>query len=419
MDNKFSINHIAEMLSEKTGGKAADNEMFINTLIAVINEGIIRDQIVQIKGLGTFKVVYVKERESIHVNTGERIVIPPHHKLSFIPEKALKDLINKPFASFDAIEASEEDSGLMNYTISEKVIEGENAKKVEKEIVYQEPPRPLSDREVIERMQEENLVSTPPPLSSESIPPPLPPLPPLPPPPRSSQPQHERKVKVRKRKSKKSSTKLLLAILFFLLFILIGGGVWYFFFYSKSMDELYAVKLNSRITGESTLSLPADPVSSNQKLEEVNTALDTIVNVQPEINGVDTTKIEVSAQDATPVAEPTVPTTAAPPTTTPSRQVTTTSPQTAAVSTTNNVLARVTMQSGQRLTLIAERYYGLKVFWVYIYEYNKEKIGSNPDRIPIGMEILVPAKEMYDIDATSTASVEKATALQRRIMAGY
>jgi len=77
------------------------------------------------------------------------------------------------------------------------------------------------------------------------------------------------------------------------------------------------------------------------------------------------------------------------------------------------------MQSGQRLTLISEKYYGLKVFWVYIYEFNKEKIGSNPDRIPVGMEILVPTKEFYDIDPTSTTSVERATALQRRIMAGY
>ena len=406
MDKKFTIEDIAAMLAEKTGEETAAVETFLKELIAVINEGVIRDQSVKVKGIGTFKIVLVKERESVSVSTGERIIIPPHHKLSFIPEKTLKELINKPFASFEAIETVGEDSGLMNYTLSENAREDEsdnepeNETKVEEAIVYQEPPRPLSDREIIEQMQEENLVSTPPPLrSSESQPPPPP-------------HRHERKAKrIRKRKSKRSSTKLLLAILFCLLFILIGGGCWYFFFYNKSMDEFYTERFNNRIPEASISSLPADSVLSNQEPEESPAALDSTTNVQVEIEieKIDTTKTEVPAQIATPVSEPTVsrtvPRTAPPPPTT--------------TNNTNNVLARVTMESGQRLTLISEKYYGLKVFWVYIYEYNKAKIGSNPDRIPIGMEILVPAKEIYEIDATSTASVERATALQRRIMAGY
>ena len=424
------------MLSEKTGGEMADAEKFIRELISLINDGIIRDKMVNVKGIGTFKIVLVKERESVSVNTGERIMIPPHHKLSFIPEKALKDLINKPFASFETIETSDDNTGLANYSIAAK--ENEQEKTVEREDlpVYEEqppkePPRHLSDREVVERTQEEYVVSTPPPLSSEPLPPPLPlsPLPPPPPPPSppysptstSSPPQHERKGKARKKKSKKSSTKLLLTILFVLLFILIGGGSWYFFFYNKSIDDLYTERLNTRIAGESTTTLSTDSVSP---MNEVNTALDSTVNVQPEINEADTATTEVaeqaSAPVSTPVAEPPVSSTTqetAPPPT--SRPVTTTSPQTTATSAGNNVLARVTIESGQRLTLVSERYYGLKVFWVYIYEFNKEKIGSNPDRIPVGMEILVPTKEMYDIDATSTASVERATALQRRIMAGY
>jgi hypothetical protein len=91
-------------------------------------------------------------------------------------------------------------------------------------------------------------------------------------------------------------------------------------------------------------------------------------------------------------------------------------PQTTTVASNNNVLAKVRIEAGQRLTLIAEKYYGNKIFWVYIYEYNKAKIGSNPNRILPGMEILVPIKTMYDIDANSAVSIEKATVIQRQIV---
>jgi len=82
------------------------------------------------------------------------------------------------------------------------------------------------------------------------------------------------------------------------------------------------------------------------------------------------------------------------------------------------VLAKVKIEPGQRLTLIAEKYYGNRIFWVYLYEYNKATIGSNPNRVLPGMEILIPTKEIYDIDAKNPASVEKANALQRRLVGG-
>ena len=94
------------------------------------------------------------------------------------------------------------------------------------------------------------------------------------------------------------------------------------------------------------------------------------------------------------------------------------SSQTVTTSTDNNVLAKVKVEAGQRLTLIAEKYYGHKIFWVYIYEYNKAKIGSNPNRILPGMELLIPAKALYDIDANSADSIEKATSLQRNLVEG-
>jgi len=128
----------------------------------------------------------------------------------------------------------------------------------------------------------------------------------------------------------------------------------------------------------------------------------------------------VSQSVATPVSQPEVSTVTpekATATST-SQQANATTPPTVPASTMQEVLAKVKIEPGQRLTLIAEKYYGNRIFWVYLYEYNKATIGSNPNRVLPGMEILIPAKEIYDIDAKNPASVEKANALQRRLVGG-
>ncbi len=81
-------------------------------------------------------------------------------------------------------------------------------------------------------------------------------------------------------------------------------------------------------------------------------------------------------------------------------------------------MASVTIKAGDRLVLFAKKYYGHKFFWVYIYEYNKEAI-SDPDNIPIGTELQIPAPEMYGIDASDRASVEKAALLQAQILGKF
>jgi len=58
---------------------------------------------VKVKGLGTFKVIEVEARESINVNTGERLLIESHSKITFVPDTAMKDLVNKPFSSFETV----------------------------------------------------------------------------------------------------------------------------------------------------------------------------------------------------------------------------------------------------------------------------------------------------------------------------
>ena len=81
------------------------------------------------------------------------------------------------------------------------------------------------------------------------------------------------------------------------------------------------------------------------------------------------------------------------------------------------VIARVKIEPGSRLTLISLKYYGSKLFWVYLYEYNRAVI-TDPNNVPIGTVIEVPAPEMYGIDRRDRSSVEKAAARQTEILSG-
>ena len=98
MNNRLTIQELAGLLADYTGKDANSSELFLREFIAVVSEGVYTDKLVKVKGLGTFKIILVEKRESIHVNTGERFVIPGHYKFSFLPDKELRELVNKPFS---------------------------------------------------------------------------------------------------------------------------------------------------------------------------------------------------------------------------------------------------------------------------------------------------------------------------------
>ncbi len=76
---------------------------FVTAIFDVIRSGLERDKQVKVKGLGTFKVSTVKARESVNVNTGERVVIEEHEKVTFTPDNTMKELVNRPFSQFETV----------------------------------------------------------------------------------------------------------------------------------------------------------------------------------------------------------------------------------------------------------------------------------------------------------------------------
>lgn len=163
--SKISLSDLAQRLAEKTGISLQDAELFIRKMFDVANEGLQSDKLVKMKWLGTFKVMAVKDRESVDVNTGERIIIEGRDKISFTPDNILKEIVNKPFAQFETVvvndgvdfdeidrkfENAEEDGSVFESTL-ESVPDSENSSL--ESFVEQDSPATSG---VIDFLDEEN-----------------------------------------------------------------------------------------------------------------------------------------------------------------------------------------------------------------------------------------------------------------------
>ena len=103
MNEKITLQDLINSFSEKQGMNKKDAEVFVRTMFELIEEALATEKYVKIKGFGTFKLTEVDSRESVNVNTGERIEIQGHTKISFTPDATMKDLINKPFSHFETV----------------------------------------------------------------------------------------------------------------------------------------------------------------------------------------------------------------------------------------------------------------------------------------------------------------------------
>lgn len=368
MNNRLTIHELVSLLAEYTGKSREDAELFLKEFISIVANNLYADKLVKVKGLGTFKVIQVEKRESIHVNTGERFLIPEHYKFSFLPDKDLKELVNKPFSFFETTEInSDTDFSDMEETEEEVDSDEETVEEVMPDEVKSD-----NEKSIEEPVQPEptQVIILPPEPEPDLEPEPEPEPEPVKEEPQDPLPFDDDFIQ---EKSSSSSLKLMIVSVFILALIVIGGIYVYLALPSfKTMS--YPVEIVETEVEES-------PVDSSDFFEEpVSVTVDTVVAPKP-----------ATAPEAT-VPEVTVPEVKP-----------------------NGILAKVKIEQGNRLTLISLEYYGSKVFWVYLYQHNK-KIISNPNNVPIGTVIEVPAPETYGIDVHNKASVAKAAALQTEIL---
>lgn len=168
---KISFFEVAQVLVEHKGLEKGIAKEFVKTMFDIILERLTTDQLVKVRGLGTFKVVGVDSRESVNVTTGERFVIEGHSKITFTPDSTMKELINKPFSQFETVmlndgvnfadNKAEEKAGEEPAPVVEEVpapvIDEEPAPVVEEEPtpVVEEKPAPVAEEEPAPVAEEE------------------------------------------------------------------------------------------------------------------------------------------------------------------------------------------------------------------------------------------------------------------------
>ncbi|MCD8044483.1 MAG: HU family DNA-binding protein [Tannerellaceae bacterium] len=401
MNNRLSIPELAGLLAEYTGVEKKKTERFLKELVSVVREAVFEDKIVKIKGIGTFKIIEVQDRESVDVNTGKRILIPGHYKFSFLPDKELKEEVNKPFSFFETVEISDHiDSATFEHPeeeVSADVVPEINAEtevvpdpepiSVEEEpaivaeneseeLQEEEPEEPFVDAEIQipqeEPVKEEELIEQP---GEEDRRPGF-----FIPKVETREETDEQPVTPKKQKSK-TPVWWIAAITV----IVLGSGV--FFFFNRGV-------LNAWNRSGGDLAIAADSIADN------------LINEM----FVETDSLQLPIDEENPDADPAV----LPDSNTAQEDIQKVSGSPISVNN-DDIIATVKMTSGNRLTLIALEHYGDKVFWVYLYEHNKESI-KDPNNIPIGTEIKIPNPALYNINANSKSSIEKAALLQSRIL---
>lgn len=146
--SKSSLSVLAKAVASKRGLTQAEAERFIATMFEVAGDGIQEDKLLKMKWLGTFKITSVKDRESVDVNTGERILIEGRDKISFTPDNILKEIVNKPFAQFetvvvnDGIDFSDIDEKFANMEREEEELQLQKEQEChDEEVVQEEQPR--------------------------------------------------------------------------------------------------------------------------------------------------------------------------------------------------------------------------------------------------------------------------------------
>lgn len=390
MNNRLTIQDLAGLLAEYTGKDKNSSERFLREFIAVVSEGVYTDKLVKVKGLGTFKIIPVEKRESIHVNTGERFVIPGHYKFSFLPDKELRELVNKPFSFFETTELGEN----VDFSDMDVVPDEPEIKEAEDESVEEVMPeeKHLSEEEPVVSSEEDSVVPSKeePVVPSEEEPAVPKEKEPAGQPedegvdilepvvderPEDSEPDSpsEEAETCPDAERKKPRTKRIAVVsVFVFLLILFNIG-------------LYLNRACFFEKGKETLKV--DTVFPKGETVVTEVVADTATVFAKE----DSVRIVSETTEEKPAVKPEA-----------------ASPE---------VIARVKIEPGSRLTLISLKYYGSKLFWVYLYEYNKNVI-KDPNNVPIGTVIEVPAPEMYGIDRRDRSSIEKAAARQTEILSG-
>ncbi len=146
MDAKLNHSDFSALLAKQCNISATKADNFTKAFFDILIEGLESDGIVKINGLGTFKMINVASRGSVNVNTGEKIEIKGHRKLTFLPADSLKDNVNQPFAMFEPVEV---DDDYTDDTVEDTMSEESSAPVAEAAPIEETPEEPETKKNPI------------------------------------------------------------------------------------------------------------------------------------------------------------------------------------------------------------------------------------------------------------------------------
>lgn len=387
MNEKISFPDLVGLLSSKMNITKKEAETFLKEFFTVSTEVITSGEELRINGLGLFKPIWVEARGSINVQTGEPVEIPGHYKLSFIPDKVLREAVNAPFSSFsvevlndhvpieDMTAVPSQDIDENNDICNTENVELQDSKEIREKEEEDESIEPAheyiqEDKSADEESSESTVSSQEIEKFQEEI----------------IQPESETKVEekeedcyedyLRKSASRKSFWWGVLSA-FGIIIICLAGGIFF-----MGNDSPYVVKIGEYTLSLGKQSIDSRPMNNNPELVVLPENKDTLSEMEKD------SVLKDSVISVSPLAAPEV----------------------------KPVIE--TIRSGVFLTTLARKYFGHKAFWVYIYEENKDVI-KNPNQVPIGTRLTIPSASKYDIDANNRTSVENAKTLAAKIQSRY
>lgn len=370
MNEKLNIQDLIDLLAEKHGMSKKNADSFVKEFFQLIEEALEKDKYVKIKGLGAFKLIDVESRESVNVNTGERFEIQGHTKVSFTPEPALKDIINKPFAHFETVVLNE-GTVLEDTPVDSGSEEDEDTEQKVEDVV----PEVVAGSTVeIPEIAEKNDS----PVESEPVEETVAPVETV-----ASEEVNEERVEVIKTAGPAESSAMKYFIAIVALVVLLCAGTVAYLYYPDWFDGLSAEQ-------------PVEETAGNEAGNEAgNTALMDSVGVKDSVAIAvkDTVSKKLIAEPVIKQQEAPVavkqPVAAATSASQPKKQKKVEYVPDSTNYTIAGTQATYTIKPGETLTRVALRFYGTKALYPYIVKHNPDVI-KKPDNVPAGTTIKIP-----------------------------
>lgn len=376
MENKkITLQELADVISAHSGATKRFTDSFLRELVVVIQEYLEKDGIVKVKGLGTFKLLWIEARKSVNVATKETIVLPAHYKLSFTPEDSVKQELNtaENLVSGGAtiiqdaeneVETIENENQVVLQEVeipletNEEPLEEESD---EQEIVTEETPEEESKQEIVVA-EPKNDVSEPENVAESTL---------------------EPKETVAPESSEKKSHKTLVIIIIVLVFVIICLAA-YIMIPNVEGKLMGLFKPTLKETNLEVVSAPAD--STN--LEKDTISVEVEKTAEPE--AVAQVKDEL-----------------------PTQPMITVDNYTPSIAKNAPVREVVTVIDGSRLTMVAYRAYGHKAFWVYVFDANRDRL-KRPSDVEKGMELRIPDLPKSLVNSKDQRCLDKAYELAKQ-----